>query len=41
MSLDETEDFLYGYQEEDKNIEELATEWITNNRSQIDTWLQK
>ncbi len=41
MSLDETEEFLYGYQEDGKNIEDLAKEWIENNRSQIDTWLQK
>lgn len=41
MSLDETEDFLYDYQEDGKKIEDLAKEWIANNRSQIDAWLQK
>ncbi len=41
MSLDETEQFLYDYQEGGKEIEDLAAEWIEENRSQIDSWLGK
>lgn len=40
MSLDETEKFLFDYQEDGKKVEDLAKEWIENNRSQIDSWLE-
>ncbi|MEA1959791.1 MAG: glycine betaine ABC transporter substrate-binding protein [Bacillota bacterium] len=41
MSIDDTEAFLYGYQEEDKDIDTLAKDWIEKNRSEIDSWLGK
>lgn len=41
MSLDETEQFLYEYQENDKEIPDLVQKWIDENRSQIDEWLGK
>lgn len=41
MSIEDTEAFLYAYQEEDKEIETLAKDWIEKNRSKIDTWLQE
>ncbi len=40
MSIEDTEAFLYAYQEENKKIETLAKEWIEKNRSKIDTWLE-
>lgn len=40
MSLDETEEFLFAYQEDKKEIEDLANKWIEENRTQIDSWLQ-
>ena len=41
MSIDETEEFLFAYQEDGKDIEELAREWIENNRDDINNWLGK
>lgn len=40
MSLDDTEEFLYAYQEEDKDVEDLAKTWIEEHRSEIDSWLK-
>ncbi|PKM90835.1 MAG: hypothetical protein CVU87_00840 [Firmicutes bacterium HGW-Firmicutes-12] len=40
MSIDDTEEFLFAYQEEDKEIEALAKDWIEKNRDKIDTWLK-
>ncbi len=40
MSLDDTEEFLYAYQEEGKDIEELAKAWIQEHRAEIDSWLK-
>lgn len=39
MSIDDTEEFLYGYQEAGEEVEELASEWIEKNRSDINNWL--
>lgn len=41
MSIEDTEAFLFAYQEEDKEIQTLAKDWIKKNRSQIDDWLKK
>lgn len=41
MSIDDNEEFLYGYQNENKDVKTLAKDWIENNRSEIDTWLEK
>ena len=41
MSIDETEEFLYAYQEQDKDVEDLAKSWIEDNRSKIDSWLEE
>ncbi len=40
MSIEETEAFLVGYQEEGRDVEELAAEWIEANREDIDRWLE-
>jgi len=40
MSLDDVETFLYENQENGKKVEDLAREWIENNRSQIASWLE-
>ena len=40
MSLDDTEEFLYAYQEEGKDVEDLATTWIEEHRTEIDSWLK-
>ena len=39
MSIDDTEDFLYGYQEAGEDLSDLAAQWIEDNRSDIDAWL--
>jgi len=41
MSIEDNEDFLYGYQNEDKDVKVLAKNWIDNNRSLIDTWFEQ
>ncbi|NLG32969.1 MAG: hypothetical protein GX550_05565, partial [Syntrophomonadaceae bacterium] len=40
MSLDDTEEFLYAYQEDGKDPKELAAQWIKEHRSDIDSWLK-
>lgn len=40
MSLDAVETFLYETQENGKKAEDLAREWIEENRSQINSWLE-
>lgn len=41
QSIDENEEFLVGKEEEGLSMEEMAAEWIKENRSQIDGWLGK
>lgn len=40
MSLEDTEEFLFAYQEEDKEVQDLAKAWIDEHRSEIDSWLK-
>jgi glycine betaine/proline transport system substrate-binding protein len=40
MSLDDVEEYLYQHQEEDQDPAELAEQWIEDNRSDIDAWLE-
>ncbi len=40
MSLDDTEEFLYAYQEQGKNVQQLAADWIKEHRAEIDSWLE-
>lgn len=41
QSIDENEDFLARKEEEGLSMEEMAEEWIEENRSEIDEWLGK
>lgn len=41
MSIDDNEEFLYKYHDEEKDSKKLAEQWIEDNRSEIDTWLEK
>lgn len=41
MSIEDIEAFLFAYQEEDKEAEDLAKDWIEKNRTTIDTWLNE
>lgn len=41
MSIDDNEAFLNGVQNEDKDMSELASEWIEDNRADIDKWIEK
>ncbi|WP_226036118.1 glycine betaine ABC transporter substrate-binding protein [Aquibacillus saliphilus] len=40
MSIEEVEKYLYNNQDEGKDVEELAQQWIDDNRSDIDAWLE-
>ncbi|MBE0467041.1 MAG: glycine/betaine ABC transporter substrate-binding protein, partial [Candidatus Desulforudis sp.] len=39
MNIEDTEEFLYGNQEEGKDLEDLARAWIEEHRDEIDAWL--
>lgn len=41
QSIDDNEAFLVGSEEEDKDMDEMAKEWIEDHRSDIDDWLGK
>ena len=40
MSLDDTEEFLYAYQEEGKDVKALAKAWIDEHRTEINSWFE-
>ncbi|WP_138419703.1 glycine betaine ABC transporter substrate-binding protein [Aquibacillus sediminis] len=40
MSIEEVEEYLYNNQDEGKDATELAQQWIDDNRSDIDAWLE-
>ncbi|SHG59012.1 glycine betaine ABC transporter substrate-binding protein [Ornithinibacillus halophilus] len=40
MSIDEVEEYLYQNQDEGQDATELAKQWIEDNRSDIDAWLE-
>jgi glycine betaine/proline transport system substrate-binding protein len=40
MSLDETEEFLYRFQEQEEDIHDVAQQWVEDNREDIDLWLE-
>ncbi|MBU9723510.1 MULTISPECIES: glycine betaine ABC transporter substrate-binding protein [Bacillaceae] len=39
MSIEDVEEYLYNNQDEGKDVTELAQQWIDDNRSDIDAWL--
>lgn len=40
MSIDDVEEYLYQNQDEGQDATELAQQWIEDNRSDIDAWLE-
>lgn len=41
QSIDDNEEFLMGIETGEKDIEEMAKDWIEENRSDIDEWLKE